>query len=460
MIELRPITCFATFRLFLLFLPLLFSQPADATVSLEIQFENGEIVSGSLAAIVADTNSDGFLSLTETGVTGTVLAVGSTIGEGGDDTIIALFNATSGAEWDSGAGFAETIASLDYATRGISEGMPLAIYIFPSLTTPGSLFIIGDEYVTYSSSVEGNSGGTVPFQAPADPGFYAISALTSGNGGNFDPSSPTNDEDYDEGNAGSPADDANDDVGNSRQNSTSISEGDQAGQLSAGDIDYFEFEVTEAAIFSAALNGDILADAWIFDADGNVIYSPDGGPFQFDQLLQPGTYYIALLGRQTTQPGSYSLNLASRSGIILTAASPDLAIGKSAGSLKGAGAISPSGAGQSYLASIKAGKRVRAFFSVQNTGTAAGSFSKKGPSDSKFFKVKYLSTSAGNITASMKRGGFSTTYPGSSSILYRVDLKHTKDGKSRGKSGRFKISASGGGGIDTGQLRVKVSKKK
>ncbi len=430
-----------------------------ATVTLEIQFENGMISGGSLAAIVADTADDGFTSLTDPSVSGTLLSTGSTIGTS-DDLIITVFNASTGPEWASGAGFADTFTSLEYSQVGISEGMALAIYVFPGIASPGSLFILGDEFVSYSSTTKGGSGGTIPFVAPPDPGVYAIAALTNENGGTFDPMAPTMEEAYRSGNAGATGEDGNDDIGNSRSTASSLTVGSFSGELTDGDLDFFKFVVTETSIFSAALNAGILADAWVFDENGNIIYSPDGSsPFQFEQTLEPGTYYIALRGRESSSPSNYSLNLSRRGLVLILPASPDLTIGKSPGEQRGLGVISASGVGQSYITRTRAGKKVRSFFSVRNQGNVQGFFHVKGPSKHKFYNFKYRSTSAGNITAAMKRGGFLSAYPANGSIFYRLDLKPTKEGRKRGKSGKFKIDSSGGDSVDRGKVKVKVRKK-
>ena len=428
-----------------------------ATVTLEIQFEDGTIPDGALAAIVADTAEDGFLPMTETSVSGTVLSVGSAFG-GGDDTIIAFFNASSGSEWTSGTGIAESLPSLDYDSLGISEGTPLAIYVFPDMTAPGALFILGDRYVVYRNSNTGGSGGSIPFSAPPDPGVYAVAALTAENGGTFDPEALVSGETYETGNVGATGGGGPGDIGNSRHDAFLLTQGIQPGHLTAGDLDFFRFVLTEPSVLLAGLNSAILAQAWIFDEQGNVIYSPDGSSlFDFEEILQPGTYFLALLGENPSETGNYSLSLASR-GIIL--AKPDITVGGSPSKQKGAKIYNSSGARQQFTAKSKQGRKVRSFFTVGNAGDLDGTLGIRGSAGNRFYRLKYVSIGgAGNVTASIRRGGYLSSYSPSQSVLYRLDLKPTRDGKSRGKSGSFKIDSSGEGGVDTGKIKVKYIRK-
>jgi len=438
-------------------MPCVFLSSALATVTVEVYFENGSIPTGSLAAIVADTNEDGFLPLTDSIVSGSALSVGALIG-GSDDRIIALFSSTAGPEWSPGAGFGHTLPSLDYAAHGISEGTPLIIYVFPSHSVAGSFFIIGDEFIVYRSSASGGSGGDIPFEAPADPGVYTLSALTSGNGGDFDPVSPAPEETYLAGNAGSTGDGSPDDHGNSRQDATSLSIGGSSGNLAPGDLDFFEFLVTESTTLTMSGSGEALTKGWIFDEAGNLIYSPEGGaPFSFQRLFDPGKYFIVMQGADESEEGDYDLSFevakaASAPG------SPDLTIGTSAGKQKGGGLYSPSGSGQVLVVKAKRGKKVTAVLSVSNSGGQSASLVLRGSKGSKFHKMKYIQLGGGNVTASVGRGGYTASYNPGQIIFYKVDMKPTKAGKERGKKGKFTFDAAGAGGSDRGVVKTKVSK--
>lgn len=433
-------------------------QTSRATVTLEVYFENGSIPEGALAAVVADVNGDGFLEMTDSAVSGTTLSVGASIGDS-DDRVIAVFSSVAGPEWASGAGFGDTLPSLDYDAHGISEGTDLIIYVFPTHSVAGSVFILGDEFVVYRNSNPGGSGGDIPFEAPADPGVYALSALTSGNGGDFNPGSPVSGETYLAGNAGSTGNGSPDDHGNSRQGATSLSYGGSSGSIDPGDLDFFEFIVTEPTTLTMSGSGEVLTKGWIFDEAGNVIYSPNGGgPFSLQKLFEPGKYYLVMQGSDGAAQGDYDLAFEVVAKAASASGRPDLTIGPSIGKQQGRGVMSPSGAGQVLVVKAKRGKKVSAVLSISNSGGQAATLGLRGSKGSKFHKMKYIQLGGGNVTASVGSSGHLTNYNPGQTISYKVDMKPTKAGKERGKKGKFSFDATGGGQMDRGVVKSKVSK--
>lgn len=436
-----------------------------ATVTLEVQFDNGAIPAGSLAVLVADTNGDDFVPLTDASVSGSRLSIGESIGTS-DDKIIAVFSSVAGPQWFSGAGFADTIPSIDYSALGIVEGTPLVIYVFPELSAPGTLFILGDEFITYRNSAVGGSRGDIPFEAPADPGVYRLASLTAPNGGNFDPLNPTPDETYLTGNTGTTGSGGSDDHGDSRKGATPITSGPVGGNLGPGDLDFFEFLIEMQTTISATVSGDPLLKVWIFDEFGNLIYMSTGSgttPFVINQLLEPGRYSLAMQGADEMQTGDYVLDLFRvPSQPHLTQGPPDITIGESLGKQIGENIYNASGSGQKYSTKVKAGKKVRAFLTVGIDGELETLVALNGPIGNKFYSLKYLSLSGGgNVTAALKRGGYVVNYPANTSGQFRVDLNPTRLGKNKGKKANFNFEAvaPGVGSLDRAKIQSKVIRK-
>ena len=85
------------------------------------------------------------------------------------------------------------------------------------------------------------------------------------------------------------------------------------GELSAGDIDYFRVTVSSAGRLTVWTTGNTDTYVFIEDSSGNVLdENDDGGEddnFRVSAAVEPGTYYIRVLGASTSITGPYALTL-------------------------------------------------------------------------------------------------------------------------------------------------------
>jgi hypothetical protein len=428
-----------------------------ATVTLEVYFNNDGLPAGALAALVADVTGNGFLDLSDPSVSGTALVPGARFG-GGDDRILAIVSATGGTEWVNGSGIGETVAGLDYAAHGITEGTDLALYVFPDLRS-GDAFVLGDRYVVYRSADAGDSGGDIPFDAPADGGVYTLAAITAADGGGFEPSSPAPEETYETGNAGAGGDGTPDDHGNSRQTATPITGGTVIGEIAPGDLDYFEFTLDGLSLLTSQASGAAITEGWLFDGDGNLLASPGEWAGVLERILGPGTYRIALRGGGNDEAGTYSLFLSSRA---LPESQPDLTLGKSTARQLGNDFYSPSGAGQLHRIITKPGRRARTIFTVGNDGGYDSQLALNSTKGNRFVQAKYMKLSDGvqNVTALAVTRGFLANYSPLTSRLYQVDLTPAKGGKTVRKRSTFLLNASSGILRDRGVVSLQIRSSK
>ena len=84
-----------------------------------------------------------------------------------------------------------------------------------------------------------------------------------------------------------------------------------AGNLSAGDEDYFVIEMTRAGTLVAYTTGDTDTYGSILNSSGSVLTSNDeagpGSNFRVSASVSPGTYYIRVKGYGSLTAGSYTL---------------------------------------------------------------------------------------------------------------------------------------------------------
>ena len=117
------------------------------------------------------------------------------------------------------------------------------------------------------------------------------------------------------GSGGTPFDD-----GDSPATATPLAVGESIeGDLSVGDIDYFRVTVTNAGRLFASAFGNKATYGYIEDSSGNVLYedgsrSPPGLEETFNVLVleavvEPGTYYIRVVGVNASSTGDYQLEL-------------------------------------------------------------------------------------------------------------------------------------------------------
>jgi len=425
-----------------------------ATVTLEVYFNNDGLPAGALAALVADVAGDGFLDLADPSVSGTSLVPGATFG-GGDDRILAVVSATGGPEWVNGSGIGETIAGLDYAAHGITEGTDLALVVFPDLRS-GDSFIIGDRYVVYRNTSVGGSGGDIPFEAPADGGVYTLAAITPVDGGDFEPAAPEPGETYETGHGGAGGDSVPDDHGNSRQSATRVSGWTFSGEIAPGDLDFFEFELNGLTYFTPR-GGGVPVEGWLFDEKGNLLASPGHGGFMLSRILSAGTYRMGLRGQGNAQTGNYSFDLDSRA---LPNSRPDLTIGRPGGGQKGGDRYSTSGAGQQVRVISKSGRRVRVAFTVGNDAGLDSVIGFQASRGNRFVKTTYLRRSGGalNVTGLAVTRGYLEDYAPLSSRSYLAEFFPTPSGKRSGKRVGFLLNARSGSLLDRGIVNLSIGK--
>ena len=104
-----------------------------------------------------------------------------------------------------------------------------------------------------------------------------------------------------------------DDHGISTATATTISYGDTAtGKLDAGDEDFFKIEVSSTAKtvrLTAWTEGRTDTRGYLYNDKGTELVSnDDGGPgqnFQVARTVSPGTYYVKVVGYQSTTAGDY-----------------------------------------------------------------------------------------------------------------------------------------------------------
>ena len=84
-------------------------------------------------------------------------------------------------------------------------------------------------------------------------------------------------------------------------------------ELLAGDIDYFRVSVRSAGRLVASTTGGTNTYGYIEDSSGNVLAENDNDGedlnFVVSAVVEPGTYYIRVLGARTSSTGAYTLTL-------------------------------------------------------------------------------------------------------------------------------------------------------
>jgi len=381
--------------------------PLFAGITVEIYFDNGNIADGTVAALVADANQDGFLDLDDPTVPGTTIEAGETIGLS-DDVIIAVVSADAGDHWANGAGIAETFERIDYEDLRISEGTPLILYLFPELAQAGDPVQESDNVIRYRNSAVGGSGGDIPFQAPADSGVYVLSTLVAASGGDFDPGNPGGGETYDNASVGG------EDHGDTRNTATNLTSANLAvpGELEPGDIDYFALGVSGPTRVVFYTTGGTSMVGELFSPEGSPLNNAiadgdkgDGTNFRIEYILPAGgTCYLAVTGDGDNQTGTYDLFYEA---VPYVANRPDATIGKTFSSQRGNDFYTRSGAGQKHRQVTSRKKFLTYRFTTQNDGEEANSIGGRGANGNRYFKANYFQVTAGrqNVTAAFINNG-------------------------------------------------------
>ncbi len=432
-----------------------------ATTTIEVFFDDGNLVDGTVAALVADANQDGFLDLDDPTVPGTNISLGRKIGSS-DDIIIAVFEAEDGSHWNGGAGIADAAERIDYDTFGITEGTPLILYVFLDASQPGDIIAPDDRVVRYRNTETGGSGGDIPFQAPADSGVFTLSALSGTNGGNFDPLNLALSEMYDEVTTGG------EDHGDTRATSTWLTSAGlpTGGFILPDDTDYFTFSVNGPATLIIYTMGDTDTVGELMASNGSSLNDPDedgdsgdNSNFRIEKVVSGGSFYVAVKGASGSDTGAYQLvyeiiPLAAPGNAVR----PDATIGKSLSRQKGNDYYSQNGARQELSLSTKK-KSVSFVFTIQNDGVASDTVVTRAKGKSKYFDAKYYQFGGGNVTGMVTRAGYLMTLSPNASTPFKLTVKPTRKARKSRKSSKQTYLITVRSGALTDGVRA-VAKKK
>jgi len=404
------------------------SSPMMASVTIEVFFDDGNLSDGMVAALVADVNQDGFVSLDDPTIPGTILTAGQNIGTS-DDVMVAVLEADAGLHWNDGAGIAEAAERIDYSVLGISPGTPLILYIFPDASQPGDTLSQGERILRYRNTETGGSGGDIAFEAPADPGVYTLSALVSASGGNFDPQNLSGSEIYDEGMVGG------EDHGDTRATATWLTSAGvpTGGFIDPGDADFFTFSVGGPSRITIYTTGDTNTVGALFSSNGSPVNDPglddDEGSnsnFQIEEiLLSGGSYNIAVTGEGGNQTGAYELVYEI---VPFVDKRPDATIGKKLSQQNGNDYYDQSGANQVLSLVTKKKHSMIYYFTVQNDGELPDAIVISAKGKSKNFDARYyqLTGGASNVTALVSRAGHLANIDSRGEIHFKLTVKPTR----------------------------------
>lgn len=437
------------------------ASPLLATTTIEVFFEDGTLANGTVAALVADANQDGFLEPDDPTVPGTALVAGETFGSS-DDIFVAIFEAEDGAHWNGGAGIADAAEAIDYDALGIVPGTSLILYIFPDASQAGDLLAPDDRVIRYRNTEVGGSGGDIPFVAPSDSGVFTLSALSAAVGGNFDPFNLAGGEIYDEATIGG------EDHGDTRATSTWLTSAGlpTGGFILPDDIDYFTFSVNGPATLVVYTMGDTDTVGELMSSNGSALNDPDedgdsgdDGNFRIEKTVSGGSFYVAVKGASGSDSGAYQLVYE----IIPLAASgnairPDATIGKSLSRQKGNNFYSQNGSKQELSLSTKK-KSLKFVFTIQNDGVAADTVTMAAKGKSKYFDAKYYQLGGGNVTAMVARAGYLMSLAPNASVPFQLKVKPTRKARKSRKSSKQTYLITVRSGAHTDGVKA-VAKKK
>lgn len=437
------------------------TQVALATVTVEVFFDDGNLVDGVVAALVADANQDGFLEPDDPTIPGTSLTAGQTIGSS-DDIIVAIFQAEGGSHWNGGAGIAGTAGSIDYEALGISPGTELILYIFPDSSQSGDILAPDDRIIRYRNTEAGGSGGDIPFVAPANSGAFTLSALIAASGGNFDPLNLAGGELYDETTVGG------EDHGDTRATSTWLTSAGlpTGGFILPNDTDYFTFSVNGPSRLIVYTMGDTDTVGELMSSNGDVLNDPgldgdsgDNSNFRIEKTVSGGSFYVAVKGNSGSDTGAYQLvyeiiPLQAPGNVVR----PDATIGKSFSRQKGNDYYSSTGSKQELSLATKKGT-LKFAFTIQNDGTSSDIVAVTAKGKSKSFKTKYYQMGAGNVTGLVTRSGYLMNLGSRASVPFKLAVTPTKRAKKSRHSAEQTYLIKVRSGVAADCVRATVKKK-
>ncbi len=206
------------------------------------------------------------------------------------------------------------------------------------------------------------------------------------------------------------------------------------GALFAGDMDFFEFTLTEAAAITLGTMGSTNTFGSLFDMDNNLLNDPvadddagTGGNASSSAFLRAGTYKVEIKGGTGSESGAYDLLIDIDRLLNLQ---PDLRVGKTFSSTRGNGIYNLSGGGQTFTQISKKLKTITFHGKVENDGDAPDDITLRGTRKNSKFGVKYFDT-LGNATAAMYAGTRVLSLGAGSSSPTRIQVKPSKRLKNR-----------------------------
>lgn len=205
--------------------------------------------------------------------------------------------------------------------------------------------------------------------------------------------------------------------------------GSAAGYLGSGDSDFFSFTLTESKQVFISTGHGVDTYGSLRNAAGDLLNDPvaddnagTGSNFRIGRALAPGTYYVEVTGTGSAPTGAYQIDFdATLEPVYL----PDAVAGRTLATAIGNNRY---GAGQLALLTTRRAAPVSAVFAVGNDGDLDDTFVLRGGLGNTLFAVSYTHAVAGNITAAMQAGTYSTGIvgPGTSPHLVNVQVVPNK----------------------------------
>ena len=188
----------------------------------------------------------------------------------------------------------------------------------------------------------------------------------------------------------------------------------QIGHLQNGDVDWYQFTVSEARTVEIFTIGSVDTEGALFKTDDpvNPINSPAadsdagiGNNFQISKLLDAGDYYVRVTGKNDNQSGKYTLYVSLGD---LAAFRPDIWMGTRRGSMKGNNRYSASASKNEFT--LKKRRSAVYYFRAQNDSEATDRLRIRATKTNRNFRFVYYRLTGGksNITGGVSRGTYKT----------------------------------------------------
>jgi hypothetical protein len=381
--------------LFIVAAALAFALPARATVSIEFQLGGIEVPAGSIGVLVADVADNEFTSPGD--AAGAVLSVGGKIGA--DDVIIAILGGSNLPNWGTKRGFANLVASIDYAALDVAEGQDLILHLFPQRNA-GDAIRAGEPHLSYRTGDLGQrtSNSTMGFTLPRDGGAYLLAYLGAEHSGN--------------------ADLAGLDL-------SALAYGTGPGSinrsLSSGTARHtYFFDVATPGIFSLDGEGVSGFRAELYGPDGDLIAANDGD-ISIVETLAAGFHTLVLFRNSGNGSLAYALDFSSSD---MRPIIPDVAVGLSLTGLVGNNILGGAPGQLVSLASLKA-RPVTAYATVGNRSERSDTLAVRASAGTGLCRINYFDGNGSLITAQLLSGTFRTTLLDSADPATGIRLQFT-----------------------------------